>query len=85
MEFITCSNGLCLCLLHDRAFEVGLFTLIADYRIHVNHQKVVGSRWAQNELIPFDNRQIRLGPILPSIGSLQEHWQLIECKPESFK
>ena len=27
------SNGLCLCLFHDKAFELGLFTLSANYRI----------------------------------------------------
>jgi HNH endonuclease len=29
-------NGLCLCLMHDRAFEIGLFTLDDDSKVFVN-------------------------------------------------
>lgn len=32
-------NGLCLCLLHDKAFEVGLFTLDNDLRVYLDPKK----------------------------------------------
>jgi putative restriction endonuclease len=67
------SNGLCLCLFHDRAFELGLFVLGEDFTIKVNHDKATGNKWAKNNLIPYNGQQIKLGKIKPSINAIKIH------------
>ncbi len=68
------SNGLCLCLLHDRAFELGMFTLAKDYSVWVNPEKSSESFWAKEALIPCHGQRIKPGHIEPSIIALAHHW-----------
>ncbi len=46
------SNGLCLCLMHDQAFESGLFTLDLEHRVRVNAVTITNSRWGRDNLLP---------------------------------
>src|SRR3989337_3866704 len=64
------SNGLCLCLMHDQAFERGLFTIDLELRIWVDPKKVSSSPWAMSYLQPYHRSELRLGAILPSEEAL---------------
>jgi len=66
------SNGLCLCLMHDKAFEMGLFTLSDDLEICVA-KAATNSNWATNHLVPFDGMSIKCGIQQPSTEALQRH------------
>ncbi|MBN1122918.1 MAG: HNH endonuclease [Anaerolineae bacterium] len=68
------SNGLCLCLMHDKAFEAGYFTISEEYEIVINSELVGMSRWARDKLLPFEGKKIRLGKVLPSKDALLHHW-----------
>ena len=67
------SNGLCLCLLHDKAFEAGLFTLTDDFRIYANKVKAKDSKWAVSNLLPYDGMRITIGSEAPSLHALALH------------
>jgi len=71
------SNGLCLCLMHDKAFEGGFFTLTHEFRVLINDKggQVSGSSWSVKHLLPFDGQPISLGLILPSMEALRHHWE----------
>lgn len=75
------SNGLCLCLFHDRAFESGLFTLTADFRVATNSTKLSDSPWAKANIAPYNGKPIALGAIPPSLNSLRQHWERIGFNP----
>ena len=77
------SNGLCLCLFHDRAFELGLFTLTEAFRVSVNGTKNANSRWGAQNIAPFEGQQIRSGAIMPATDSLRRHWERIAFFPKS--
>jgi hypothetical protein len=74
------ANGLCLCLFHDRAFELGLFTVAAG-RIVVNRQRAASSAWATLALVPYDNGAIRRAAIPPSAEALARHWERVGYRP----
>ena len=76
------ANGLCLCLMHDKAFEKGLFTLNLDFKICINHDEIRNSKWAQFHLTPYGGFKIRVGSIKPSEEALKHHWQRIKFTPE---
>lgn len=67
------ANGLCLCGLHDKAFESGFFTLTDDFRVKVEAAKAASSEWANSHLRGFDGQQIKLGKIRPSMTAICEH------------
>lgn len=75
-------NGLCFCLMHDKAFELGLFTVDGELRILVNRDAIRArtSRWGQTELIRCNGQPIRQGAIMPSREALQHHWNRV-CIP----
>jgi putative restriction endonuclease len=77
------SNGICLCLMHDKAFETGLFTLSNDFKVSVNQTSpaFANSNWASLNLLPYDGRYIRPGQVLPSIEALRHHWQRVGYSP----
>lgn len=75
------SNGLALCLLHDRAFERGLFTLTRDCRIRLNQQRLAASPWAITYLANSDGEMIRLGVVAPAIQALERHWERFGFRP----
>lgn len=75
------SNGLCLCLFHDKAFERGLFTLTANLRVAVNEAKTLQSLWAQMTILPHEGKAISMGTVAPTLESLMAHWVRIEFTP----
>jgi putative restriction endonuclease len=76
------SNGLCLCLMHDKAFEAGLFTLSFDLRIWVNKQKASHSKWAAEHINPYHGQYINTGNIQPSEEAIFHHWERVGCCPD---
>lgn len=77
------SNGLCLCLMHDKAFEKGLFTLDAKGRVWFNAERADGSDWAMRHIEPCHGEAIRQGDVEPSLQALQHHWNRVRSYPES--
>jgi putative restriction endonuclease len=75
------SNGLCLCLMHDQAFERGLFTIDLECRVWVNSAKAHHSPWATSYLLPFHAQPICVGKIAPSHEALLRHWERTRCYP----
>lgn len=75
------SNGLCFCLLHDRAFERGLFTLDLQHRIRINNVRLAASSWATNYFVGADGQQIQLGQVNPAQRAIEEHWRRIGFRP----
>jgi hypothetical protein len=75
------SNGLCLCLFHDKMFESGYFTIAADGRIVVNNSKVEQSAWGRTHLLPHHGVVIHCPGIHPSRDALQQHWARVGIEP----
>lgn len=71
------TNGLCLCVFHDKAFEMGYFTLDKDFCVSINQHnpKIQGSDILRANLNQYDGKPIRAGKINPSIDSLKYHWE----------
>ncbi len=67
------ANGLCLCLMHDQAFESGLFTVDLDMRVWVESAKASKSPWAMANLLPHHRHNLKPGAIPPSEEALLEH------------
>jgi putative restriction endonuclease len=74
-------NGLCLCLLHDRAFEVGLFTLDEHFRVFVNPREKQSDSQVVRGLLEQDGEQIRLSEVKPLEDALLEHWIRVDLEP----
>jgi putative restriction endonuclease len=55
-------NGICLCTLHDRAFDRGLITVQEDYKISVSHiiKNVKASKLYRIGLIEIEGEKINL-------------------------
>ncbi len=77
------ANGLCLCLFHDKAFELGMYTLTADQRIWINPSWIAKSSWAKSALAPYHGKPICKGVIAPSQDALKEHWSRIGFSPSA--
>ena len=73
------ANGVCFCLMHDKAFEIGLFTLSPNHAIRVNRVKATRG-WAR-ALSIGDGQRIALGPITPAREALECHWRRIGFDP----
>jgi hypothetical protein len=59
--------------LHDKAFELGFFTLTDELVVKVDFQKASQSRWVESNLKKADGQKIRLGKTRPSIGAIRQH------------
>ncbi|WP_338288018.1 HNH endonuclease [Luteolibacter sp. LG18] len=71
-------NGLCLCPFHDKAFEVGVFTLDDAFRVRLN-PKATGK---VADLLSLANEQpLRAGLLAPHLDALREHWKRIGFIP----
>lgn len=55
-------NGLCLSVLHDKAFDQGLFTLTDDFKVKTSRdvKAMTSNRFAEDWLINLDGRYIEL-------------------------
>jgi len=78
------SNGVCLCLMHDKAFEEGFFTITGDLRVAVNrdNRAAMRSAWCAEYVLPYDGQVIRRGPVAISEEALRRHWERIGFRPE---
>ena len=76
-------NGLCFCLMHDKAFERGLFTLDFNFRVWSHEERLKQSSWGKETIYPNIGKQIKLGEIKPAHESLLEHWERVSLYPRS--
>jgi putative restriction endonuclease len=77
------SNGICLCSLHHKLFDLGAFTLI-DIGIMVVSQQAQGHDGLQDWLLRFHGRPIRSASsseCMPSATSLHWHFQEVFKQP----
>ncbi|WP_370086209.1 HNH endonuclease [Ekhidna sp.] len=70
-------NGLCLCLLHDQAFEQGFFTLTEEFKIELIHDSLRSNSWLANFLQTGKGLKIKAYHEAPLIDSIREHWARI--------
>lgn len=74
-------NALCLCVVHDRAFEVGVFTLDEQFRVYISqNEKRSGSKLIQS-VVPHHGNMIRLGRVTPLEKALAEHRNRVGIEP----
>ncbi len=78
-------NGLCLCLQHDKAFELGLFTLDERFRVFVNPCERGTDSPVVRELVAHHGEQIALSDIRPLDDALREHWNRVGMRPWATK
>lgn len=74
-------NGLCLCLIHDKAFELGLFTLDEEFQVFVDLGVDAGATSIEQELRSSHGKQIKLSNVLPLEDALLEHWVRVDLSP----
>jgi putative restriction endonuclease len=67
-------NGLCFCLVHDKAFEIGLFTLDERYRVFVNPRERGSDSVIVHELVAHHGERIAVSAVEPLDDALLEHW-----------
>lgn len=68
------SNGLCLCVLHDKAFEHGYFALDDEYCVILScKSEIQNSKIFVEHIKPFDHKEINCSQIRPDKNSLKEH------------
>lgn len=68
------SNGLCLCLMHDKAFEKGYFTFDWEWRVNILNNEYHGTTFLSQLLLPGVGMRIKDCTIYPSLEALQHHW-----------
>jgi putative restriction endonuclease len=74
-------NGLCLCLIHDKAFEVGLYTLDEYFAVFVNPRERETASVVVQSLIKQEGEKIRTSSVLPLPDALLEHWIRVDLDP----
>lgn len=67
-------NGLCLCVFHDRAFEIGAFTFDGDLRVRL-HKCDPSAEWVQRLLSGGMGKLIKASKISPTLEILAHHWK----------
>lgn len=76
------SNGLCFCLMHDKAFEKGYFTLSSTGEILINESfsRSQESLWCKENIIPFQGKKIKQSQIEISPEAVRKHHHRIGYK-----
>ena len=74
-------NGLCFCVFHDKAFEIGVFTLDEKFKVFINPKERNTDSPVVQELISFHGKQISLAEIAPLDDALIEHWIRVDIEP----
>lgn len=74
-------NGLCFCLFHDRAFELGLFTLDEHHRVYVSPREMAEPSALMRQISEQHGIQIKLAEVLPLADALLEHWIRVDLSP----
>jgi hypothetical protein len=75
-------NGICLCVLHDKAYDRGILSIAADYRVQIHHDvHQLGSNViVMHSLLAFDAQFIQLPERWhPEPGFLELHQQLVNA------
>lgn len=67
--------------MHDKAFEIGLFTLDKDFRIFVNPSGTSPDTAFVGQLKSADGKQIRISTAVPLRDALEEHWTRTKLYP----
>jgi len=67
-------NGLCFCVMHDKAFELGLFTLDERYQVYANPRENPEASSVTQEIYKAQGVQISLASVHPLEDALMEHW-----------
>lgn len=78
------SNGLCLCLMHDKAFELGLFTLDENLCVSINYERLKKYDKEIHKLLLSDGEAIKEAQIPINIEFIRHHWTRIGYKPRSI-
>lgn len=66
------SNGLCLCLIHDKAFEKGYFSLDDDLNICISNNEN-NSELFLKRILPYVGKRIKKSFVDPDRDALREH------------
>ena len=74
-------NGLCFCLVHDKAFEVGLFTLDEHFAVFVNPRERRSESRIVQDLIAHHGEKIQIAGVTPLADALLEHWIRVDIDP----
>jgi hypothetical protein len=74
-------NGLCLCLIHDKAFEVGLYTLDEHLAVFVNPRESESGSIIVRALLEKKGEKVRASKVPPLADALLEHWIRIDVDP----
>ncbi len=74
-------NGLCFCVFHDKAFELGLFTLDERHRVYLNPKENVTESGVAKRLEPFNGKPIALAEVPLLEEALLEHWIRCDMSP----
>ncbi len=72
-------NGLCLCKLHDAAFEVGMFTLSLEGLVRCNPERA--KTWGTRYLTPREGHPILRSSTPPVANAIRAHWARIGFSP----
>jgi hypothetical protein len=78
-------NGLCLCVMHDKAFELGIYTLDEELRVYVNPRERSDRSAVVKELMQYHGEQIRVAMVPPLTDALLEHWIRVDIDPTQKK
>lgn len=74
-------NGLCFCLIHDKAFEVGLFTIDERLAVFVNPRESRSDSTIVQNLVSHQGENIRSARVAPLADALLEHWIRVDIDP----
>lgn len=74
-------NGLCFCLTHDRAFELGNFTLDENFAVYLNPRECEARSSIVSNLLAHLGEQIAKSAFPPLPDALLEHWIRIGVDP----
>lgn len=74
-------NGLCFCLFHDKAFELGLFTLDDQFKVFINPKERNKESSVLRKLVLHEREQIKLAEIRPLREALREHRRRVNINP----
>lgn len=73
-------NGLCFCLMHDKAFEKGFFTIDENFCVVLVDKTIKKTSWLNELLSPSENLEIKSRKINPSLDAIKSHWERIGYK-----
>ncbi len=74
-------NGLCLCLMHDKAFEIGIFTLDEKRRVFLSPREARSPTSITRSLLTSHGQEISSASVSPLDDALLEHWIRTDIDP----